>query len=138
MCLSKVDEVTKEYTEGYKVFNVNEANGLGIQGEYYTLEKFKLDGYPKRKWIKCNPGIINGKRIVTATEIIKFTYPAGFHFFTSLENAKLWYEGFTGDTIFKVKVRNILCSGQQETRGEILEVGVAEEMYIEEEVYRRD
>ena len=125
MCLDTVDEVTKEYTEGYKVFGVR---GNFVNPELYNTYK----RFPLHEWIgeETNTHIYYGNGNY---------YKSGFHFFVNLEDAYTWIQDSTTDCeIFKVRVRNIIASGEQRLYGTIkstnVKVGVAKEMYIEKEL----
>ena len=129
MCLDKVDEVTKEYTEGYKIFIVNQG-GKTVSPELFMVHKrFNL-----HQWIE-DPNC--GERIYYD----EYTnhYKSGFHFFVNLKDAYAWMEDSTNNCgIFKIRVRNIVASGKQRIYGDFdsrdVKVGVAKEMYIEKEL----
>jgi len=131
MCLDKVDEVTKEYTEGYKIFN--KINRKTVSPELFNIHKrFNL-----HQWIE-DPNY--GERIYY-DEYTNF-YKSGFHFFVNLKDAYAWMGDSSIDCgVFKIKVRNIVASGKQRLYGVYgdfnprdVEVGVAKEMYIEKEL----
>ena len=129
MCLDKIDEVTKEYTEGYKIFVVNQG-GKTVSPELFMVHKrFNL-----HQWIE-DPNF--GERIYYD----EYTnhYKSGFHFFVNLKDAYTWMRDSNIDCeVFKIKVRNIVASGKQRLYGDFnsrdVEVGVAKEMYIEKEL----
>ena len=128
MCLDKVDEVTKEYTEGYKIFTVR---GNFVSPEFFnTYKKF-----PLQEWIEDE----SDYNIWYDNCTYYSHYKSGFHFFVNLEDAYEWMGDSTIDCgIFKIQVRNIVASGKQRLYGIVksknAKVGVAKEMYIEEEV----
>ena len=129
MCLDTVDKVTKEYTEGYKIFVVNQG-GKTVSPELFMVHKrFNL-----HQWIE-DPNC--GERIYYD----EYTnhYKSGFHFFVNLKDAYAWMGDSNIDCeVFKIKVRNIVASGKQRLYGDFnsrdVEVGVAKEMYIEKEL----
>jgi len=132
MCLDTVDKVTKEYTEGYKIFEVVLKGELVRPELYDTYKRF-----PLHEWVEDNSETYIYYNEFD-TEFNNF-YKSGFHFFVNLKDAYAWMGDSTDLCgVFKVKVRNIVASGKQRLYGIVksknAKVGVAKEMYIEEEV----
>jgi len=129
MCLDTVDKVTKEYTEGYKIFEVVLKGELVRPELYDTYKRF-----PLHEWVEDSHW---GERIYY-NEYCNH-YKSGFHFFVNLKDAYAWMEDSTNNCgIFKIRVRNIVASGKQRIYGDFdsrdVKVGVAKEMYIEKEL----
>ena len=97
MCLRTVDEKTKEFEYGWKVFYVE--NGR-LFGQFETKHGFMTKGYPKNKWIKdAKSGNIH-------INIYK-KYKRGFHFYKYKKDATREgrkYSPFIMK-VYKIKVR---------------------------------
>ena len=124
MCLDTVDKKTRTNVEyGYKVFYIWDKKLLG---EFYQADgKFHGNSvYKKRKWYKSSDTIIG-----------KLTYSSGFHVFTNKRDAIKYIAG-NSYKVFKVKIKNIVASGTQDSYGAQIDkkVVVAKEMMILEEV----
>lgn len=123
MCLDTIFKTNTAITEGYKVFGVKKfGKRLRLFSDLWISEI----PYPRRRWIE-DP---------KAGNLIGFypkKYPAGFHFFESLDDARIWAY-FITNRIFKIKVQNVVASGTQARAGESLRVHVATKMLIQEEI----
>ena len=119
MCLESVDKITKNVTEGWKIFEVHNNKLYGLFQPY----RFEIN-----KWIKDT----NKQNIKTP---LNNEYKTGFHFFINKEDVEedilLWND--IDDDIFrikiKVKVRNVVATGFQDG----YRIGVAREIFVEEE-----
>ena len=117
MCLGTIDEKTKNWRVGYKVFFFDYLN-CSMHPIFFNLNL----SFEKNKWIVDKEDDIlqssTGKK-----------YKTGFHFFRNKKEATNCYKLDYGHKIFKIKVRDIVATG---TQG-VYKTGVAREIFIIDE-----
>ena len=121
MCLTTVDEKTKQVTEGWKIF---------FRNRYYFWED-KLES-PFFGDISETGEWINDE---SKGNVYSHHYPKGFHFYINKKDAekKLHSWGTFYYTMKKIKVKNMVASGKERCATYDYEVGVARSIFIEED-----
>jgi hypothetical protein len=117
MCLTKIDDVTKNHRVGYKVFIQNNENE--VSSPFFN----KQDIYPLKKWI------IDKNKSEENINNYDFSYKPGFHYYLNLSDASknIYNKTFK---IYKIRVRQKICTGTQSRS----DAGVSREIFIEKEV----
>lgn len=138
MCLSIVKKDIEDDSKlsegvGYKIFR--RYNPKYLFGEYYTPISYKDTGYPIGKWIKSDDAVY--------TDDWSYSYPPGFHIFTSLKSAVKWLgpEWGRGRYIIRqVRYRNAHTIGCQVLEEKLVQLFVrcvvATEIKIGKEIKR--
>jgi len=103
VCLGKITNWCNNTSGvGYKRFWLNEGNAL--LGIMYSATKYQNRGYPINKWIRSG----RGRHVKSYSSGI---YRAGFHIYETMEEAIHATEFSLHQLVFKVKYKNLICSG---------------------------
>ncbi len=134
MCLSKLDEKTKEVTEGWKIFYRDMRPQFycdRIRSVYGKLEvenpEAFVDSFPVNEWITDPQDIM-------LKDGHDNEYQSGFHFYLKKEDAEYLVRP-TVEKLRKVKVKDITATGYTAfmANKSSIRAGVAREIYVIDE-----
>lgn len=103
MCLTTVDSIPRPCTKGYKVMYQGKGKLYGadsFEGQHITR--------PRKRWLDATH-----YNVVTVVRTYNAAYPAGFHVFRYLRDARRYIMSNSNEVVVKVKVKEPLCSGTQ-------------------------
>jgi len=135
MCLELLFKKTtfEKAGEGFKVVRKDK------RGNYYChLSGDRGKSLPMGEWI--NEHNFRSYQFITSRtihELEDVAYSFGWHVWESLRAAKEWLNCMvnSGLVVIRVRYRKVVAKGRQETEYHNRNVTVAQEIYIEEEVY---